>query len=199
MENGRRVPCAKANIKIRGLAGNCYPPGTATSVAQVCRQPNVFTLLLFLGPLASSPSLAAPRSASPRYLQGSCRCRRSQGRPYPAISLRQHSYTSPLGGSRVHCCCRGDSAMQIRLLSRLNVPRYSPDENNMSGLGPEKRKPFPEQLARPQSPVSENTVYRELACSARSSIGLAVIVTRFGSLSSTVGFPDSGVGSPSIR
>jgi hypothetical protein len=38
MESARRVPCPRANMKIRGLAGNCYRPGTAASLAQVSRQ-----------------------------------------------------------------------------------------------------------------------------------------------------------------
>ena len=86
----------------------CHRPGSHFSLREE-REPRisalfregrfraiVFTLLLFLGPPASSPSLAADRPASLQYPQGSCRCHRSQGRRYPAISSLQRSRTSPL-------------------------------------------------------------------------------------------------------
>src|SRR5438309_2130024 len=91
-------------------------PGPRRLSPKLAASARGFMLLVFLGPPVSSPSLAANRPASLLYSQGSCRCHRSQRRRYPAISPLQHSYTSPLGGSRVHCCCRGHSAMQIRLL-----------------------------------------------------------------------------------
>src|SRR5438309_11624929 len=97
-------------------------PGPRRLSPKLAASARGFMLLVFLGPPVSSPSLAANRPASLLYSQGSCRCHRSQRRRYPAISPLQHSYTSPLGGSRVHCCCRGHSAMQIRLLRfRLNI------------------------------------------------------------------------------